>query len=67
MDKIRLGIGRLWRHGYATSLRAARADAQTPFNNVELCALCDIRRRENAELAAGEAEKLLGVQTGNLH
>jgi predicted dehydrogenase len=33
--------------------------AKTPFANVELAAVCDIRR-ENAELAADEAAKLLG-------
>ena len=32
---------------------------QTPFNNIDLVALCDIRQ-ENAELAATEAEQLLG-------
>ena len=60
MDKIRLGLvgcgGMGTRHLYGL-----RELAQTPFNNVELVALCDIRR-ENAELAAAEAEKLLGVQ-----
>ena len=40
-------------------LYGLRELTQTPFSNVELCALCDIRR-ENAELAAAEAEKLLG-------
>lgn len=33
--------------------------AKTPFDNVELVAVCDIRR-DNAELAATEAEKLVG-------
>ena len=60
MDKIRLGLvgcgGMGTRHLYGL-----RELTQTPFNNVELCALCDIRR-ENAELAAAEAEKLLGVR-----
>lgn len=60
MDKIRLGLvgcgGMGTRHLYGL-----RELAQTPFNNVELCALCDIRR-ENAELAAAEAEKLLGIR-----
>ena len=32
---------------------------KTSFNNVELAAVCDIRR-DNAEMAADEAEKLLG-------
>lgn len=60
MDTIRLGLvgcgGMGTRHLYGL-----RELAQTPFNNVELCALCDIRR-ENAELAAAEAEQLLGVR-----
>ncbi|MCZ6680643.1 MAG: Gfo/Idh/MocA family oxidoreductase [Candidatus Poribacteria bacterium] len=60
MDKIRLGLvgcgGMGTRHLYGL-----RELAQTPFNKVELCALCDIRR-ENAELAAVEAEKLLGIR-----
>ena len=33
--------------------------AKTPFDNVDLVAVCDIRR-DNAELAAAEAEKLVG-------
>jgi predicted dehydrogenase len=60
MDKIRLALigcgGMGTRHLYGL-----RELAQTPFNNVELCALCDIRR-EHAELAAAEAETLLGVR-----
>ena len=60
MDKIRLGLvgcgGMGTRHLYGL-----QELAQTPFNNVELAALCDIRR-DNAELAAAEAEKLLGVR-----
>ena len=60
MDKIRLGLvgcgGMGTRHLYGL-----RELAQTPFDNVELAALCDIRR-DNAELAAAEAEKLLGVR-----
>ena len=60
MDKIKLGLvgcgGMGTRHLYGL-----RELAQTPFNNVELCAVCDIRG-ENAELAAVEVEKLLGVQ-----
>ena len=59
MDKIRLGLvgcgGMGTRHLYGL-----RELAQSPFSNVELCAVCDIRR-ENAELAALEAEKLMGV------
>ncbi|MFB3041000.1 MAG: Gfo/Idh/MocA family protein, partial [Candidatus Poribacteria bacterium] len=60
MEKIRIGLvgcgGMGTRHLYGL-----RELAQTPFNNVELCALCDIRR-ENVELAAAEAQKLLGIQ-----
>ena len=60
MEKIRLGLvgcgGMGTRHLYGL-----RELAQTPFNKVELAALCDIRR-ENAELAAGEAEQLLGFR-----
>ncbi len=58
MDKIRLGLvgcgGMGTRHLYGL-----RELVQSPFSNVELCAVCDIRR-ENAELAAQEAEKLIG-------
>lgn len=60
MDRIRLAIvgcgGMGTRH-----LHGLRELSQTPFCNVELVALCDIRR-ENAELAASEAERLLGVR-----
>ncbi len=60
MDKIRLGLvgcgGMGTRHLYGL-----RELTQSPFCNVELCALCDIRR-DNAELAAAEAEKLLNVR-----
>ena len=60
MDKIKLALvgcgGMGTRHLYGL-----RELAKTPFNNVELCALCDIRR-ENAELAATEAEALLGAR-----
>ena len=59
MDKIRLGLvgcgGMGTRHLYGL-----RELVQSPFSNVELCAVCDIRR-ENAELAALEAEKLMDV------
>ena len=58
MDKLRLALvgcgGMGTRHLYGL-----RELAQTPFDNVELCALCDLNR-DNAELAAGECEKLLG-------
>ena len=60
MDKIRLGLvgcgGMGTRHLYGL-----RELAQTPFNNVELYALCDISR-ENVEMAAAEAEKLLNIR-----
>ena len=60
MDKIRLGLvgcgGMGTRHLYGL-----RELTQTPFCNVELAALCDIRR-DTAELAAVEAEKLLGFR-----
>ncbi|MAE60982.1 MAG: hypothetical protein CMJ49_06445 [Planctomycetaceae bacterium] len=60
MEQMRLGLvgcgGMGTRHIYGMHQLA-----QTPFNNIELCALCDVRR-ENAELAADEAEKLLGAR-----
>ena len=60
MDKVRLGLvgcgGMGTRHLYGL-----RELVQSPFSNVELCAVCDIRR-ENAELAAQEAEKLIGIR-----
>ncbi len=40
-------------------LYGVRELVQSPFNNIELVALCDIRR-ENVELAATEVEGLLG-------
>ena len=59
MDNIRMGLvgcgGMGTRHLYGL-----RELARTPFNNVELCALCDISR-ENAERAAGECKQLLGI------
>ena len=60
MDKLRLGLvgcgGMGTRHVYGL-----KELNDTPFCNVELAAVCDIRR-ENAELAAEEAENLLGVR-----
>ena len=60
MDKIRIGLvgcgGMGTRHLYGL-----RELVQSPFANVELAALCDIRH-ENAVLAAMEAETLLGVK-----
>lgn len=58
MNKIKLALvgcgGMGTRHLYGM-----RELMQTPFNNMDLVALCDIRR-ENAEMAATEAERLLG-------
>ena len=42
-------------------LYGVRELARSPFNNIELVALCDIRR-ENVELAATEVEELLGCK-----
>ena len=60
MEKLRLGLvgcgGMGTRHLYGL-----RELTESPFANVELAALCDIRR-ENAEMAAREAEELLGVR-----
>ncbi|MBI4532040.1 MAG: Gfo/Idh/MocA family oxidoreductase [Candidatus Latescibacteria bacterium] len=60
MDKIRIGLvgcgGMGTRHLYGL-----KELTKTPLCNVELCTLCDIRR-DNAELAAVEAEKLLGIR-----
>ena len=58
LDKIRLALvgcgGMGTRHLYGLGELA-----KTPFDNVDLVAVCDIRR-DNAELAAAEAEKLVG-------
>lgn len=58
MDRIRLALvgcgGMGTRHLYGLGELT-----RTPFANVELVAVCDIRR-DNAELAADEAQKLLG-------
>ena len=60
MEKLRLGLvgcgGMGTRHLYGL-----KELADSPFANVELAALCDIRR-ENAEMAANEAEELLGTR-----
>jgi predicted dehydrogenase len=60
MEKIRLALvgcgGMGTRHLYGLSELA-----QTPFNNIELAALCDIKQ-ENLDMAAAEAEKLLGTR-----
>ena len=60
MEKLRLGLvgcgGMGTRHLYGL-----KELTESPYANVELAALCDIRR-ENAELAAGEAEELFGVR-----
>jgi predicted dehydrogenase len=59
MERIKMGLvgcgGMGTRH-----LHGLRSLKQTPFNNVDLVALCDINR-ENAELAAKEADRLLGI------
>ena len=58
MDKLNLALigcgGMGTRHLYGL-----RELARTPFNNIALRALCDLNR-DNAELAAREAEHLLG-------
>lgn len=60
MDRINLGLvgcgGMGTRHLYGL-----RSLAQTPYNRIDLRALCDINP-ENAGMAAAEAEKLLGVE-----
>ncbi len=62
MDKVRMalvgcgGMGTRHLHGLKQLLG-------TPFDLVELSAVCDIRA-ENAQLAAAEAETLLGVRPG---
>lgn len=60
MDKLKLALvgcgGMGTRHLYGLSELA-----KTPFNNVELAAVCDLNR-DNAELAATEAENLLGTR-----
>jgi len=60
MDKLKLALvgcgGMGTRHLYGL-----RELVQSPFNNVELCALCDLNR-DNAELAAKETEDLLGFK-----
>jgi predicted dehydrogenase len=58
MEKIRFGLvgcgGMGTRH-----LHGLRELAHTPFGNVELAAVCDLRP-QHAEMAAAEAERLLG-------
>ena len=60
MDKVRLALvgcgGMGTRH-----LHGLKQLADSPFDAVELSAVCDISA-ENAEMAAAEAEKLLGVR-----
>ena len=60
MDKIRLGLVGCGGMGNRHML-GLRHLVQSPFNNVELCALCDIKR-ENAEMAASEVKKLLDLE-----
>ena len=65
MDKIRIGLvgcgGMGTRHLYGL-----RELVQSPFANVELAALCDIRR-ENAVLAATGSGNAFGGQTADFH
>ena len=60
MDKVRLALvgcgGMGTRH-----LHGLKQLADSPFDSIELSAVCDISA-ENAELAAAEAEQLLGVR-----
>ena len=60
MDKVRLALvgcgGMGTRH-----LHGLKQLADSPFDSIELSAVCDIRA-ENAELAAAEAAQLLGVR-----
>lgn len=60
MDKVRLALvgcgGMGTRH-----LHGLKQLADSPFDCIELCAVCDISA-ENAAMAAAEAEKLLGVR-----
>ncbi len=60
MERINLGLvgcgGMGTRHLYGL-----RTLAQTPFNRIDLRALCDINP-DNARMAAAEAGKLLGVE-----
>ncbi len=60
MDKVRLALvgcgGMGTRH-----LHGLKQLADSPFDSVELSAVCDISA-ENAEMAAAEAEQLLGVR-----
>lgn len=60
MDKIKVGLvgcgGMGTRHLFGLGELG-----KTPFNNIEMAAVCDIRR-DNAEMAADEAEKLLGYR-----
>ena len=60
MEKIRLGMVGCGGMG-TRRIYGLNELVKTPFCNVELAALCDISR-DNAELAADEAEQLLGVR-----
>ena len=65
MDKLKLGLigcgGMGTRHLYGLGELA-----KTPFNNIELCALCDLNR-DNAELAAREAEQFARFKTSRIY
>ena len=60
MEKVRLGLVGCGMMG-TRHLFGYEELAKTPFNNVELCALCDISR-DNVELAATEVENLMGYR-----
>ena len=60
MSKIRLGLVGCGGMGTRRIYGLAELTG-TPFCNVELAALCDISK-DHAELAADEAEKLLGAR-----
>ena len=60
MEKLRLGLVGCGGMG-TRRLFGLKELTESPFANVELVALCDIRR-ENAEMAADQALELLGVR-----
>ena len=60
MEKLRLGM--IGCGGMGTRrIHALKELSESPFANVDLVALCDIKR-ENAEMAAAQAEELLGTR-----
>lgn len=60
MDKIRLGLVGCGGMGNRHML-GLRHLVRSPFNNVELCALCDVKRK-NAEMAASAVKELLDLE-----